>query len=209
MRRPYRRRFLVVRAPESLAPPTLPFSLLPPPLPPLTPLHCAAHNLYVCRRGPSLFRATRRMVDARYRGGACAPTERVLSRYPDRTGVACSTCGVLASACAALPAWWMLWRTGADRRTRHRRRGAAAGDLGPYWTGYSRVYSRGLTGTPPQAAAEFLGGTRGYSRYRPGHLSARLLRDGQGPRVRCRRAQARTWPVPRAATSARRAPRGS
>jgi hypothetical protein len=53
-------------------------------------------------------------------------------------------------------------------------------------------------------------GTRGYSRrYRSGRWRVRLLRHGRGPRVPCCRAQARTCPVLRAATIARRAPCGS
>jgi hypothetical protein len=50
---------------------------------------------------------------------------------------------------------------------------------------------------------------RVLSRYRSGTRVRGCCGTGQGPHVRCRRAQARTCPVPRAATSARRAPCGS
>ncbi len=86
----------------------------------------------------------------------------------------------------------------------------AHGGSGPYWWGYSRV----LTGH----SAALAGGrrrrrTRGY--FRVLRSTARVPEcngccgTAEGRAWRCRRAQARTSPETGAATSARRAPRGS
>jgi hypothetical protein len=78
-------------------------------------------------------------------------------------------------------------------------------------TEYSLEYPAGTAGGRRASVAHsrVLRGTPGYYRGTVrGHWRAQL-QHGRGPRLRCCRAQARTCPAPRAATSARRAPCGS
>jgi hypothetical protein len=155
IRRPYRRRFLVVRNPASLAPPH------PPPLP--APSGVAPMDPAALRRTQPLRMSSGPLpISCHAAGGQCAVPRRHMRTHREGALTVPRPYPALARTPHVLRA-----SPPARARVRHSLHGGCSGalaptaapdtdaaaqrrgDFGPCWTGCSRVYSRGTRGDSP------------------------------------------------------------